>query len=131
MRALLDRYVRAFEHADIAGLAGLLRADVELEMPPVPTWFTGRDAVCEFMRGTVLTTPGLWRLVRTRANGSPAFAVYLRGEDDRYHAHGICALSMIGGKVARIVVFAGPGLVARFGLPEIVGGSPGHFTRIG
>jgi RNA polymerase sigma-70 factor, ECF subfamily len=124
LRALLDRYVKAFEHADIAGLTGLLRADVELEMPPVPTWFTGRDAVCEFMSEAVLITPGLWRLVRTRANGSPALAVYLRGPDDRYRAYGICALSLIGGRIARIVVFADAGLVPRFGLPEVAGGSP-------
>lgn len=120
VRALLDRYVAAFEHADIAGLAGLLRADVELEMPPVPTWFTGRDAVCGFMAGAVLTAPGLWRLVPTRANGSPALAVYLRGADDLHHAYGISALSLIGERIARIVVFADAGLVARFGLPEVV-----------
>lgn len=124
LRELLDRYVTAFEHADVAGLADLLRADVELEMPPVPTWFTGRDAVCGFIRDAVLTAPGMWRLVRTRANGSPALAVYLRGADDFYHAYGISALSLIGGRIARIVVFAEAGLVARFGLPEVVAGPP-------
>ena len=132
IRALLDRYVAAFEHADVAGLAELLRADVELEMPPVPTWFTGRDAVCGFIGAAVLGTPGQWRLVDTRANGSPAFAVYRRGADNLYHAYGISALTLIGERIARIVVFADAGLVARFGLPDVVTGpraqSPGSRT---
>lgn len=122
VRVLLDRYVEAFEHADIAGLAALLRADVELEMPPLATWFAGRDAVCGFMNDAVLTAPGLWRLVPTRANGSPALATYKRGADELYHAFGISVLSLTGERVARIVVFADSGLVARFGLPEVVAG---------
>src|SRR4051794_6930715 len=44
-RVLLDRYVEAFTRADPDALVSLLRADVELEMPPTPTWFTGRRAV--------------------------------------------------------------------------------------
>src|SRR5690242_8903496 len=44
-RAVLDGYIAAFERADVDRLVDLVRADVELEMPPVPTWFTGRDAV--------------------------------------------------------------------------------------
>ena len=44
-RALLDRYAAAFEAADVAALAELLRADAALEMPPQPYWFTGRDQV--------------------------------------------------------------------------------------
>lgn len=44
-RALLDRYVAAFEEADITALTKLLRDDAVLEMPPFLTWFAGRDAV--------------------------------------------------------------------------------------
>ena len=41
-RSLLDAYVRAFTRAEPDALVDLLRADVELEMPPIPTWFTGQ-----------------------------------------------------------------------------------------
>src|SRR5271168_89631 len=44
-RELLDRYCAAFENADLAALTELLQTDVRLEMPPLPVWFTGRDAV--------------------------------------------------------------------------------------
>ncbi len=42
-RTLLDRYVRAFERADVPALARLLAEDVEMEMPPDPMWFRGRE----------------------------------------------------------------------------------------
>ena len=61
-RALLDRFAAAFEEADVTALAALLRDDVVLEMPPVPSWFTGRAAVLTFVAANVLTTRGRFRL---------------------------------------------------------------------
>ncbi len=119
MRDLLDRYMAAFEHADVDELAELLRTDVELEMPPIPTWFVGRDAVCEFLGRVVLHTPDQWRLAYVRANGAPAFAMYKRAPDGSFRASGLDVLSLIGGRIARIVAFNDPTLVAKFGLPEV------------
>jgi len=118
LRGVLDRYMSAFEHADVDELAQLLRADVELEMPPIPTWFTGRAAVCAFLARVVLRTPDQWRLAPTRANGAPAFAMYKRAPDGSLHAHGLDVLSLTGGRISRIVAFNDPALVAKFGLPE-------------
>ncbi|HTY34050.1 sigma-70 family RNA polymerase sigma factor [Mycobacterium sp.] len=118
LRGVLDRYMSAFEHADVDELAQLLRADVELEMPPIPTWFTGRAAVCAFLARVVLHTPDQWRLAPTRANGAPAFAMYKRAPDGSLHAHGLDVLSLTGGRISRIVAFNDPALVAKFGLPE-------------
>jgi RNA polymerase sigma-70 factor (ECF subfamily) len=118
VRELLNRYMAAFEHADIDELAELLRADVEVEMPPIPTWFAGRDAVCEFLARAVLHTPDQWRLTYTRANGAPAFAMYKGAPDGSFQASGLDVLSLAGGRIARIVAFNDPTVVARFGLPE-------------
>jgi RNA polymerase sigma-70 factor (ECF subfamily) len=118
LRDVLDRYMAAFEHADVDELAELLRADVELEMPPIPTWFAGRDAVREFVARVVLHTPDQWRLAHTRANGAPAFALYGRAPDGSFRAAGLDVLSLIGGRISRIVAFNDPTLVAKFGLPE-------------
>lgn len=118
VRELLERYMAAFEHADVDALAELLRADIELEMPPIPTWFTGRDAVCEFMARVVLHTADQWRLTHTRANGAPAFALYKRAPDGVFRAAGMDVLSLVGGRIARIVAFNDPSLVATFGLPQ-------------
>ncbi len=125
LRDVLDRYMSAFEHADVDALAQLLRADVELEMPPIPTWFTGRDAVCAFLARVVLHTPGQWRLAPTRANGAPAFAMYRRAPDGSFQAHGLDVLSLTAGRISRIVAFNDATLVAKFGLPEAFTAPPG------
>lgn len=119
-RNLLDRYMSAFEHADVAALANLLRADVELEMPPIPTWFTGCDTVCAFLAREVLHTPDQWRMIVTRANGASALAIYQRATDDTFHAYGVQVLSMIGGRIARINAFIDPSLIASFDLPDVI-----------
>jgi len=71
----------------------------------------------------VLRTPGQWRLSYTRANGAPAFALYRRtadGSSGSFQAHGLDVLSLVGGRIARIVAFNDPGIVAKFGLHETI-----------
>ncbi|MGW5106923.1 sigma-70 family RNA polymerase sigma factor [Nocardia sp. NPDC004123] len=113
-RRLLDGYVDAFTRADHAALLELLRADVEMEMPPTPTWFTGREAVLGFLRSRILR-PGLWRFTPTRANGQPAFIVHKRVDDHHYEAYGIHVLTLIGARIGRITAFNDPALVRTFG----------------
>ncbi|MEU1427615.1 RNA polymerase subunit sigma-70 [Nocardia sp. NPDC005746] len=117
-RRLLDDYVTAFTTADHAALVALLRADVEMEMPPTPTWFTGRDAVAGFLTARILSR-GLWRMLPVRANGQPAFVVYKRSAEGRYEAYGIQVLTLIGSRVARITAFNDPALVPAFGFPVV------------
>jgi RNA polymerase sigma-70 factor, ECF subfamily len=117
---LLDRYMSAFEHADVAALANLLRADVEFEMPPIPTWFTGREVVCEFLSREVLHTPNQWHMIATRANGAPALAVYQRRADGAFHPYGVQVLSLIGDRIAHVHMFMDPKLIAAFELPEVL-----------
>jgi RNA polymerase sigma-70 factor (ECF subfamily) len=112
-RILLDSYVDAFTRADPDALVNLLRADVELEMPPIPTWFTGRQAVVGFLASRVLRRD-LWRMVPTRANGQPAIVAYQRAGDGRYEAYGIQVLTVVGGRIARITAFNDPSLVPTF-----------------
>ena len=110
---LLDDYVDAFTRADLDALTTLLRADVELEMPPVPTWFTGRRAVIGFLANRILRA-GRWRLLSTRANGQPAAVVHEHTPDGRYRAHGIHVLTLTGPRIARITAFNDPALVPTF-----------------
>jgi RNA polymerase sigma-70 factor (ECF subfamily) len=115
-RALLDGFVDAFTRADPDALVDLMRADVELEMPPIPTWFTGRRAVVGFLATRVLRRAGQWRVVPTRANGQPAAVTYKRAGDGRYEAHGVEVLTLIGDRIARVTAFNDPSLVPTFGL---------------
>jgi RNA polymerase sigma-70 factor, ECF subfamily len=117
VRDLLSRYAAAFEAADVAGLTELLREDAVLEMPPMATWFAGRDQVSRFLARRVLIRPGDFALTPVRANGQPSVAVYERGDDGCYHAHAIQVLTVRGGSVSRITSFNDAELFPRFGLP--------------
>ncbi|WP_292988877.1 sigma-70 family RNA polymerase sigma factor [Mycobacterium sp.] len=116
-RELLDRYCAAFEHADLDALTDLLAADVRLEMPPLPAWFIGRDAVTRFLAQRAFAEPGDMVLVQTAANGQPAVAEYRRAADDVLRAHSIHVLTAGEGGIARMVVFLDPELFSVFGLP--------------
>jgi RNA polymerase sigma-70 factor (TIGR02960 family) len=115
-RALLDRYVDAFTRADPDALIRLLRADVELEMPPIATWFTGQQAVAGFLAARVMR-PGWWRLRPTSANTQPAVLVHRRGGAGGWEPYGVQVLTLTGARVARIVSFNDPGLVPAFAAP--------------
>ncbi|MFE7170749.1 RNA polymerase subunit sigma-70 [Streptomyces sp. NPDC057616] len=113
LRTLLDGYVDAFTRADTGALVQLLRADVEMGMPPIPTWFTGRDAVAGFLARRVLHA-GRWRLSPTRANGLPAVVVHRNTADGHRAAYGVQVLTPIGSRIARITAFNDPLLVPTF-----------------
>src|ERR1700722_90349 len=117
-RALLDRFAAAIEDADASTLAELLREDVALEMPPLLTWFTGRQTVAGFIAAHFLTEPGGLRLVPVLANGERAFAVYRRAPERTYHAHALLVPTVTATGIARIVAFQDTGLFGSFGLPR-------------
>jgi RNA polymerase sigma-70 factor (ECF subfamily) len=76
-RRIVERYIAAWDAADVDGLAALLKEDVEMTMPPTPSWYQGRDAVIAFFTAHFDRFPaGRLRLSPTRANAAPALAVY-------------------------------------------------------
>jgi RNA polymerase sigma-70 factor (ECF subfamily) len=125
-RALLDRFAAAFENADLAALTELLRQDVALEMPPMLTWFAGREDVRRFLASKLFGAPGRFRLVPTMANGQPAFAAYQREPGGVYRAHAALVLTVTATGIARIVIFLGPGVLRAFGLPPEYGPDAAH-----
>jgi RNA polymerase sigma-70 factor (ECF subfamily) len=120
---LLDRYLQAWEMANIEGLTSLLKEDASFPMPPLPGWYRGREAIRVFLLRTVLQgdARGRWRLVPTRANGLPAFGLYRKQEDGHGHAaFGIQVVTIEAGLVADVTTFGFPTLCRSFGLPETV-----------
>ena len=117
-RAVLERFAKAIENADMDALAELFRDDIALEMPPLLTWFTGLPTVVDFLAASFVTEPGLLRLVATTANGQPAVAVYRRDAGGSYQAHAVIVLTVTTTGIARMVAFQEPGLCMYFGLPE-------------
>ncbi|MEU9845522.1 RNA polymerase subunit sigma-70, partial [Actinomadura sp. NPDC048032] len=119
--AVLDRYVRSFEAADVDGLVALLTDDAVMEMPPVPLWYRGRRDYGRFMARVFATAGTDWRMARTSANGQPALVAYQRSEG-AYRLHTLQVFTVTPGGVARNVVFQDARVFAAFDLPEIFGG---------
>jgi RNA polymerase sigma-70 factor (ECF subfamily) len=122
--ALLTRYVQAWESADIPALTALLREDAAMSMPPLPQWYRGRVDIAAFL-ATIFASgerPAHFRLVATRANDAPAFAVYQRDEAGIYRPSSLQILTVIGDHVAAIDSFLAldSRLFARFQLPPSV-----------
>ena len=115
-RALLDRYVAAFERADIEALKRLLTEDAILEMPPMLNWFVGREAYAEFIAHICRLRGTDWRMLRTSANGQPALVAYIRNADGAYRLHTLHVFTVTGGRISHTVVFQDQAVFAVFGL---------------
>ncbi|WP_327034071.1 sigma-70 family RNA polymerase sigma factor [Micromonospora ureilytica] len=116
-RALLDRYAAAFENADIAALMGLLTDDAVWEMPPILTWYAGRETVGRFL-ATRVHAAGDHRMVPASANGQPAFGAYTRDHDGVYRPHALQVLTVTAAGIARVVAFLDVDMFAPCGLPS-------------
>lgn len=120
MRALLERYIRAWESADIDGLIALLKEDATFPMPPSPSWYHGREAIRAVVVSNILAgdARGRWRLLPTRANGQPAFMVYQREDSTgAYKAFALQVLTIESEAIAEITSFLNPARFTYFGLP--------------
>ncbi|WP_328523216.1 sigma-70 family RNA polymerase sigma factor [Kribbella sp. NBC_00359] len=118
-RAVLDQFSAAMESKDLVTLEGLFTADTRWEMPPIPTWFSGRGDVMRLLDAKLLSGPDRRILVETSANGQPAFALYIRGEDALYHAHSVKVLTLTKAGISAVLSFHQPALFPAFGLPII------------
>jgi RNA polymerase sigma-70 factor (TIGR02960 family) len=112
-RELVTRFVAAWESGDPTALLGLLTEDAKFSMPPIPSWFDGRDDVVRFFAERIFATP--WRLRPLRASGQLAFACY-QGPDFRLGALNVITLR--AGAIAELTGFLEPALYRRFQLPE-------------
>jgi RNA polymerase sigma-70 factor, ECF subfamily len=120
LRGAVDRFVAAWEGADIEAIRSMLTEDAVLAMPPWPTWFRGADAVADFLAAGPLSRERRWRLVPTSANGQMALATYFADPSERVaSAAALLVLSLApDGRLESITAFRDPDLFASFGLPR-------------
>jgi RNA polymerase sigma-70 factor, ECF subfamily len=115
-RRLVARFVDAWNRADVAGIVAMLSEDASFSMPPLPTWFRGKDDIAAFLTGRVFRST--WRFEATSAGGQPAMAGY---RHDRESGHDrldvLVVLAFEGELVAAITAFIGPGVLARVAPP--------------
>ena len=118
LQSLLDRYVTLWEQADIPGLVALLREDAWFTMPPLPAWFQGRNAIATVLATRIFTPGRHWRLLPTRANGSPACGLYRREAGAGiYQLFGLIVLSVEGDQIGSLVAFLELESLSSFALP--------------
>ncbi|MBE8526018.1 RNA polymerase subunit sigma-70 [Amycolatopsis sp. H6(2020)] len=116
-RALLDRYIAAFEAEDTAALRTVIQDDFSLEAVPHPVWFKGVDVCLPFLQRAFSAPGGAARLLPTRANGQPAAGSYRLDASGVRRADGLWVFTITGGRFSRAVKFHDPRLVTAAGLP--------------
>ena len=120
LQKLLDRYVRAWENANVVELVALLKEDATFSMPPLSAWYQGREAIEAFLASAIFknATPAYWRLLPTHANSRPAFGLYQFDEaDGTYRPFGIIVLTFAETEISTTTVFMNASLCAHFALP--------------
>src|SRR6516164_62140 len=128
-RGVIDRYVRAFEAADVPALVSLLTDDAVMEMPPVPLWYRGSRDYGLFMHRVFEMNGTGWAARRLTANGQPAMAAYAPDPAGGHRLHTLQVFTVAGGRVARNVVFADPRVFEAFGLPARIPGDESRRAR--
>jgi RNA polymerase sigma-70 factor (TIGR02960 family) len=118
--AIVARFTRAWELADLDALVALLTDDVFIAMPPVPFGFEGRDAVTRYCAAGFAAGSG-FDMIPVRANGQPAFGVYLRGPAGIRHATAFYVLTLTGGQICAMTRFEAS-VLPWFGLPRSLPG---------
>ena len=121
LREIVEEFADAFERADVNAVVQMMASDVAMTMPPLPSWYRGREAVAAFLEAVVLRSGTRWRLVPARANGQLAFGNY-RWDEEReiFRPRSLSVLTFDGERITDYTTFLGPEVIASFGLPDEV-----------
>jgi RNA polymerase sigma-70 factor (TIGR02960 family) len=114
--AIVAKFVSAYESADLDALVTLLTDDVFISMPPMPFEYEGRDVVARFC-ASIFRSGRRFDLVRTRANGQPAFGAYLCAPNGIRHGIGFIVLTLTGDRICAMTRFD-KSVLPWFGLPR-------------
>jgi RNA polymerase sigma-70 factor (ECF subfamily) len=118
VRGTVERFVEAWESADVDAIRDMLAEDAVLTMPPWALWFRGREDVADFLARRPLRAAHRWRMFTTSASGQPALAGYTSIDDSPLHAADILVLTFArDGRIAELTAFRDPKLFEQFGLP--------------
>jgi RNA polymerase sigma-70 factor (ECF subfamily) len=107
LRRIVERYVDAWERGDVDAILALLAEDATFAMPPLPTWYRGRDVIAVFL--THFALRDRWRVVPTRANGQLAFGAYAWDPEEQcYTPLSLDVLTLEGMTATDVTSFATP-----------------------
>jgi RNA polymerase sigma-70 factor (ECF subfamily) len=117
-RAMLDRYVVAFERYDMKALTALIREDATQSMPPFDMWLAGRDDIFAWWVGPGISCKDSRVIPVVSANGSPAFGQYKPSPDGGLEPWALQVLELKDGRIVEFTFFLDTArLFPLFGLP--------------
>jgi RNA polymerase sigma-70 factor (ECF subfamily) len=106
LRDLVARYVDAWETNDVAAFASMLAEDATFAMPPLASWYEGREGIARWAEGWPLSGAWRWRTVSTRANGQPALGFYTWDENEQaYMPFALNVITLRGSEIANVTAF--------------------------
>src|SRR5207244_11167321 len=106
VRAIVDRYVEAWERCDVEAFAAMLADDAAFAMPPLASWYRGKQAIAAWAAGWPLSGAWRWRVVRTTANGQPALGFYAwNAQDESYRPFALNVVTFRGSLISQVTAF--------------------------
>ena len=115
---LVARFTGALERADLDALIELLVTDVRLAMPPAMVEYRGIESAQRVLAAVSFRPGRTYRVVPTRANGQPAFGLYLADPHaSLYRAYCLLVITTAGDHITAITSFS-TNVMTRFGLPR-------------
>ncbi len=114
---MLERYVQAFWDKDIDAIVSMLTRDAVWEMPPFVGWYQGAENIGRLIAGSCPGGPHDMRLLPTRANGQPAFGLYMRTPEGDFRPFQLQVLTLGPSGIEHVGAFFHDSLFERFGLP--------------
>ncbi len=122
-RALLERYVDAFQRYDMDALTGLIREDATQSMPPYDLWLAGRDDILTWWFGPGIGCRGSRVIPAGSANGAPAFGQYKPADGGGYEPWALQVLELSPTGIAEFTFFLDTARIfPLFGLPARLDG---------
>lgn len=117
-RALLARYIAAFEEYDIDALVTMFTEEAIWEMPPFTGWYQGGRAIGDLIHHNCpAEKAGDMRLIPLTANGQPAAAMYM-WDGQNHVPFQLHVLDVTADGVSHVVAFLDTSVFPKFGLPE-------------
>jgi RNA polymerase sigma-70 factor (ECF subfamily) len=106
LREIVDAYMDAMQRGDVPRVVAMLADDAAWSMPPLPTWFGGREGITGFLANGPLSGEWRWRHLPARVNGQAAIAVYQWDDGEQsYLPFALDVLTLEGERIKEVTAF--------------------------
>jgi RNA polymerase sigma-70 factor, ECF subfamily len=106
LRAIVDRYVDAWERNDVEQFVSMLSEDATFTMPPLASWYETREGIRIWATNSSMSGDWRWKAVFTRANGQPALGFYAWDENEgAYLPFALNVMTFRGSEIVDVTAF--------------------------